>query len=69
MQYKGKVSIGTPPQEFELIFDTGSSVTHKQWIWVPDLACNCHPAQRFDASKSSSASVLAESVKLKVAPT
>ena len=44
MQYRGKVYVGTPPQAFSLIFDTGSSVFYNQWLWVPSYECmnKCH---------------------------
>jgi len=50
-EYIGSVTLGTPPQTFDVILDTGSSN-----LWVPDVGCtsaNCAGKKKYNSAASS----------------
>uniref|UniRef100_A0A8C3SWW6 pepsin A n=1 Tax=Chelydra serpentina TaxID=8475 RepID=A0A8C3SWW6_CHESE len=60
--YFGTISIGTPAQEFSVLFDTGSSN-----LWVPSVYCSspaCTNHNRFNPSDSSTYQDTSENVSI-----
>ncbi|XP_070763026.1 gastricsin-like [Enoplosus armatus] len=60
--YYGAISIGTPPQSFQVLFDTGSAN-----LWVDSVYCNtqaCNTHRKFNPQQSSTYSAKGQSFYL-----
>nr|AAB91421.1 pregnancy-associated glycoprotein [Equus zebra] len=60
--YMGIISVGTPPQEFQVIFDTGSAD-----LWVPSIYCSspaCSNHNTFNPLRSSTFVASGQPIKL-----
>lgn len=62
-QYYGEISIGSPPQTFTVIFDTGSSN-----LWVPSSKCifsiACYFHNRFKGAKSTTYTKIGDNLQI-----